>query len=143
MVLFPEGPETCLRAGADVLRALDAMNQERVARGELALVLSLGAHHGKVTVGTLGFAERMETTVVSDVVNVASRLEQLTRYYRCSLVISEQVFEALSPSLREDCRCLGTIPIKGREGRIRIYDVFCADPAREIRRATRACGAWR
>lgn len=71
-----------------------AFNRERRARGESPILLSMGAHIGLVTVGDVGAEGRMELAVLGDAVNVASRLETLTRNIGASAAVSESLMMA-------------------------------------------------
>ena len=71
-----------------------AFNLDRSARGESPILLSMGAHIGRVTVGDVGGEGRMELAVLGDAVNVASRLETLTRKIGAAAAVSEALVMA-------------------------------------------------
>jgi adenylate cyclase len=84
--------------------------------------VSIGIHSGPVTVGNLGGKERVEFTVVGDVVNVASRLEEVTREVGGSIVASQSCIQAAGQSewvtRFQDTR---EIKLRGREQRILVH----------------------
>jgi two-component system sensor histidine kinase ChiS len=61
------------------------------------LKMGIGIDTGIATIGILGTSKRMETTVIGDVVNTASRLEELTKTYQCEIIASESTISRLSP----------------------------------------------
>ena len=66
----------------------------------------------------------MESTVISDAVNLASRLEGLTKWYGATLIISEQTLDGLSDSSSYRHRPLGKVQVKGKKESVRIFEVF-------------------
>jgi adenylate cyclase len=72
----------------------EAWNERRVRRGEEPVRLSVGVHYGPVVIGDIGTDRRLELAVLGDSVNVASRLESLTRELGCHAVVSEALVEA-------------------------------------------------
>lgn len=85
-----------LAAAKRMLSELEALNKKRTARGEPALKLSIGIHYGTVVQGDIGGGRRLEFTVLGDTVNVASRLETMTRQLRTPLVVSQDMVDRLS-----------------------------------------------
>lgn len=83
-----------LACAEGVLARAAAFNAERAERGEDVVRLSVGVHFGPVLVGDVGGAGRMELSVVGDTVNVASRLEALTRPLGAGAAASDAVMEA-------------------------------------------------
>ena len=73
----------------DLRAEMERWDAERGDVGTGPMRVSIGVHHGTVVVGNVGAARRVEFTAIGDVVNVASRLEQMTRRFGCAVVVSE------------------------------------------------------
>lgn len=87
-------PRDALNAFACVKTVLDdfaALNARRIARGEEPVQIAVGAHYGSVVVGNIGTDRRLELGVIGDTVNVASRLEELTRHIGRAAAISDDL----------------------------------------------------
>jgi len=86
-----EGCCCALRAAGQMVEAVAALSD--ALAGELAtpLRIGVGIHVGSAVIGRMGYGETVYLTAVGDTVNVASRLEQLTKEYDCELVISDEV----------------------------------------------------
>ncbi|MEC8261345.1 MAG: adenylate/guanylate cyclase domain-containing protein [SAR324 cluster bacterium] len=117
-----------LNAGMGMLQVLGTMNQKRKRQGQIPISIGIGIHTGPVVFGTLGFEERMDSTVLGDAVNLASRLESLTKYYGASLLFSDQTYEALGDE-KENLliREIDTVMVKGRKRPVTIYELFNSD----------------
>lgn len=89
-----DDPVRALTCAAAMIEELRAWNVERSVKGDGTIAVGIGIHYGNVVVGSIGHAQRLEYTVLGDTVNVASRLERLTRELRCTLVVSEALVEA-------------------------------------------------
>lgn len=92
----PEPTETdainALRCARSMLRVLAAWNRDRAARGEPPIRAGIGLHYGPVVLGNIG-ANRLEFAVIGNTVNVASRLEALTRDLSVDLAVSERLHD--------------------------------------------------
>ncbi len=130
MALFPDAPAQA------VISALGVVQRTR----ELGASVGVGVHLGPVTLGLVGAAGRMESTVVSDAVNAAARIERLTRRFSADLLISAAVYEQLPPDMQADTRPLGDYVVPGKSHPVVVYEVFAGDPAelRAAKQATRA-----
>ena len=127
MALFPDTAASAVQA------ALGVVERSR----ELGTGVGVGVHVGPVTLGLVGAAGRMESTVVSDAVNIAARIERLTRRFGADLLISDKVRDQLPPSLQADTRPLGDYVVPGKRLPVHVHEVFAGDPP-DLRAAKRA-----
>lgn len=137
MALFDTRADRAVEAGVEMWRALDAFNRELAAGGASELSLGIGVNTGPLVLGTVGAHDRLKCGVVGDTVNVASRLEQLTKLYRARFLIGEHTYAALAHPERFSVRKVDYVAVKGRTSAVSIYEVLDAEtPAR--RRAKEA-----
>ena len=94
---------TCAQAMMDEMAV---WNAERKAAGLVPLPLSIGIHYGGVVLGDIGSARRLEFAVLGDVVNVASRLEALTRDLDVRVIVSDDLIQAVREDLGEQASAL-------------------------------------
>ncbi len=121
-------------AGAEMLDSLEIFNQGQRSLGEPEFRIGVGINYGIVTVGNIGTERKMDYTVIGDMVNVASRLEGLTKRYHQPLLITEMLREKIDGALA--CRIVDSVAVKGRHGGIRIYAAH-KDPSEKLERAIR------
>jgi adenylate cyclase len=119
---------TCaLRSGRQILKDLPAMRRTWEAAG-VDLDIGIGIDAGQIAMGLIGKLH-LEPTVIGDPVNVAQRLETLTKTMKCPLIFSENVRKYL----REDVEaaCLDEVTVRGRQMPLRVYGVGGPDGLRE------------
>lgn len=136
MALFPGGSDDGLRAAIGMLRNLERYNDGRQRASYYPLRIGVGLNSGITMLGTIGAQNRMETTVIGDTVNVASRLQSITRIYGAPLLISEHTLYGLADASRYSIRLIDRMRVKGKIHPQTVYEVFDADPA-ELRDAKR------
>ena len=120
--LQPDAPARALACAFELQQEIERWSRKRSGRGADPLRISIGIHCGPVTVGNLGGKERVEFTVVGDVVNVASRLEEVTREVDGSIIASEDCIQAAGRS-EWVTRFQGTreIKLRGRDQSILVH----------------------
>ena len=123
MALFDEdSSDSALLAAIAMQQALIQFNQESVTHGFMAIEIGIGIHRGTVIMGTVGFKSRIESTVIGDAVNLASRIEGLTKTYNCSILLTEAVVKNLSyPENFQLVLVDKAAKVKGKEFQIPIY----------------------
>ncbi len=128
MALFPGSADDAVRSGIDMLFQLTTYNQGRALAGFMPIRIGIGINTGLVMMGTVGGHNRMDSTVIGDAVNLASRLEGLTKNYGTPLVISANTLHALDDPSAYSIRFIDRLKIKGRYQAQSVYEVFDADP---------------
>jgi CheY-like chemotaxis protein len=78
--------------------------------------------------GILGGANRMESTVIADAVNVSARVESLTKTYNSTLLIAENTYNKLKNTSQYLMRVVDHVTVKGKTKPVTVYEVFDADP---------------
>ncbi len=125
MALFPEKTEDGLLAGIDMRKKLFEYNEKRKSKGYVPIDIGVGINSGRIMLGIIGEEERMDGTVISDSVNLASRLEGLTKQYGAGIVISENVVNGIENfENKYSYRFLDKVKVKGKTKPISIYEVM-------------------
>ncbi len=124
MALFPRAADDAVRAALAMRVAVAGLNRERAGRGLDAIRFGVGVHTGSMMLGTVGEAKRMDGTVISDAVNLAARLEGLTKCFGVVTIISQATLEALQDPDAFDVRRLGAVRVKGKNDHVDLYEVF-------------------
>jgi|GEM_PF-5617684 len=126
MAIFAS-PDNALRAVIELRKSLAEYNEKQKQANGPVIRIGVGLHHGLVTLGTVGTKTRMDTTIIGDTVNLASRLESATKTYAIDVIISGGVFQSLPYPDRFHIREIDTVRVKGKKIPIVIYDVFDCD----------------
>ncbi|MBV9073974.1 MAG: PilZ domain-containing protein, partial [Acidobacteria bacterium] len=108
-------------AALEMRRILSRYNRQRVARGLEPIQTGIGITKGEAITGNIGSEQRMDYTVIGDTVNVASRLEGLTKNYEYKILINEQVYEDVKDKI--NCVDLGFAQVRGKGESVHIYGV--------------------
>lgn len=123
MALF-EKADDAVNAGLAMLDTLAAYNADREAAGQIPIAIGIGLNSGSLMLGTIGEQHRMDGTVISDAVNLASRVETLTKTYGISILISQNTYDQLADPKAHDIRPIDVVVVKGKTEPITIYEVF-------------------
>ncbi|HSH03256.1 MAG TPA: AAA family ATPase [Anaerolineae bacterium] len=128
MALFPQTADDAVRAAIQMHTSLHQFNQQQQKHQAEPIRIGLGLHTGRLMLGTIGEAERMEGTVIADTVNTASRIEGLTKRYEISLLISGQILNQLTTPEQYHYRFIDKVQVKGKLEVVDIYEIFDGDP---------------
>lgn len=92
------------------------------------LRIGIGLNTGHLMLGTIGETDRMEGTVISDAVNVASRIEGLSKEYGAHLLISQSTMNRIKHPEEFKFRRIGCMQVKGKTDKVTVYEIFDCDP---------------
>jgi adenylate cyclase len=115
----PYEARDALLCAIEILDTIDQWRDQLIAVGKVATTVGIGIHFGPVIQGNVGIADRLEFTTLGDTVNVASRLESMTRQFDAGILLSQEALAAaersspLPADLKARCRDLGLQPIVG------------------------------
>jgi adenylate cyclase len=128
--VLPMSPEEAathaVRAALGMLERLDACQEAWRARGFPPIAIGIGLNTGEAVVGNIGSPEKMEFGVIGDAVNVASRIEGLTKEHG-ALLVSGRTRELVGDAF--SCTFVGEIPVKGRAQPVPLWRVERSGPA--------------
>jgi adenylate cyclase len=116
-----EDPKAAVNALAAAHGMLEAVERWNKARPQTTLRVGIGIHLGEAVTGTVGSPQRKEYTVIGDTVNLAARLEQLTKETGSQLLVSSSVHQATTGA--DGATDLGPLPIRGYDKGVRVWKV--------------------
>jgi len=128
-----------VRAALGMLHALQDVNTRLTARGLAPISIGIGINTGEAVLGNIGSEKKLAYTAIGDNVNLAARLEGLTKLYGCPVLITENT---CAPARAEfPCRLIDSVRVKGKTHAIRIYAPLAVAGAQELAAARSLCEA--
>ena len=118
----PDHARRACETALDMMAALGPLRREFAARGWGDLDMGIGVNSGTMIVGNLGSRDRLAYTAVGDAVNVASRLEGLSKEYGVHIVIGEATLQSAGDLF--EYRFLDLVAVKGRGEPVRVYELL-------------------
>jgi adenylate cyclase len=120
-VTDPGAPGKAIAAAREMAQALDTLNRELVAEGRPVLAFGIGINTARVVAGNMGSKTRLNYTVIGDGVNLASRLESLTKdpAYATPIIVSDATLRAMKNP--PPARGLGEVKVKGKTEAVKIF----------------------
>ncbi len=130
MALF-ENADDAVKSGIEIYRSivLDPHTAERLGVSDINI--GIGIHSGMAQIGIVGESERLSGTVISDTVNLSSRLESLTKQYRTAMLVSKDTVDRMTDPDSLDLRYLGIIQVAGVNEVKAVYEVLDCMPDEE------------
>ncbi len=126
LAVFPGGAVDALGAARDTMASLADFNAARERDGQQPIRIGIGLHLGKLRLGIVGEEQRRQGDIFADTVNVASRIEGMTKVYGSSVILSQAFLAALpdSDSILTCRRALGNVYVKGRNEAVSLHEAF-------------------
>ena len=128
MALFPLSAEDALKAAIEMQKQVRAYNHKQLRKNLDPISIGIGIHTGNLMLGTIGSEDRMEGTVISDAVNLASRMEGLTKQYGAAILISQDTLMKIHDPGNYNFRVLDRVRVKGKKDTVSVIEVIDGQP---------------
>jgi class 3 adenylate cyclase len=131
MALF-RTPENAVDAAIDMLDELYLYNKKRAEKNYEKISIGIGIHTGRLILGIVGSELRIQGTVISDAVNLASRIEGLTKMYGATLLMSEESFNTIQKRDKYFTRIIDRVKVKGKDKPVDVIEILNGNSERII-----------
>lgn len=128
MALFFSSTDSSVKAAIDILKVLETYNKKREAQNAKRVDLGISINNGKVILGTIGYHDRMDCTVISSAVNTAAKLEKMNKVLGTRILITGSVFDKLEHKEAFNYRRLGKMQITGKSQLVETFEIIDSDP---------------
>ena len=122
-----EDAKACARAALAMRRELEQLNRQWAEEGTAPFHIGIGINHGDVLGGNIGSQEKADPTVIGDAVNLASRLEALTRVYDTDILVGTRAAELIRSEFH--LRSVALVQVKGKSQPVEIFALIAAKNA--------------
>ena len=126
----PNHAELALQCALNMSERLDELREQWKARGQESLDIGIGINSGEVLIGNIGAqGKKMDYTAIGDHVNLAARVEKLTRQFGTRILITENTYAYIDPLMHKglfgQCKLteLGVVSVKGKEKETKIFSL--------------------
>lgn len=136
MALFEEngGADQAVESAVEMQGKMIEYNGHRAKVNYKPISMGIGIHTGTLMLGVVGVPDRMEGTVISDAVNLSSRLQSIAKAFNIPLVISERTFMQLDDPGRYKYRFIGKVRVKGKDAPVSVFEIFDGLPEEQFER---------
>ena len=121
-VQYGDDPSQAVKTSLEMIHELEGFNKNQVRLGIRPFKIGIGLNTGNVVVGNIGSNQKLEYTCIGDTVNLASRLEGLTKMYGIPIIISEFTLKQAGTNVH--ARELDAVRVKGKVQPVRIYEPY-------------------
>lgn len=125
LAIFPQSPLKAIQAAIDMKESVEGLKLRHLQNYQIQT--GFGINKGKLILGTIGYQKQMQGTVISNVVNIASRLEGLTKDLGVSILVSEQTLKGIILPKGISARSLGSQNIRGLKETVRVVEIVSAE----------------
>jgi adenylate cyclase len=132
MALFPRSASDALQAGIEMRENIRKLNEERSLKMQPPIQIGIGMHTGPLIMGITGDKDRLDATTISDTVNTASRIENLTKYYKAGILLSDATLKLIDNPGDFHLRYLGKVQVKGKLSSVGIHECFSGSTEKEV-----------
>ena len=115
-----------VRAAMRMVKALSRLETSGIYLPEGGFGTGIGLNCGECVVGNIGFQDKLDYTVIGDTVNLAARVEGVTKYYKQSIIVSENIYNAAKDSVNDGFifRKADSVRVVGKEQPVGLYTVY-------------------
>ncbi|MBI4976545.1 MAG: hypothetical protein HZC28_03640 [Spirochaetes bacterium] len=124
MALFPRSSNDAITAAITMQQEINWFNKLRAGKNLPPIAVGMGIHFGQLMLGVVGEHKRMDTTVLSDAVNLASRIEKLNKKYSSRILVSYPAIMQLKSSTAFTYRFVDYVRVIGKEHPVRIFEIL-------------------
>ncbi|GHS86967.1 hypothetical protein FACS189487_02190 [Campylobacterota bacterium] len=119
---LPNAGESAVKSAISIISTLDKIDTNAINLKNTRLSVGIGINFGECVVGNIGFADKQEYTVIGDNVNIASRLEGLTKAYRHPIIVSETIYAVAKNSFI--FRKIDSVRVVGKQKSVGVYALY-------------------
>jgi signal transduction histidine kinase/class 3 adenylate cyclase len=127
MAIFANNPEDALKASIAMQKNITQRNKQ-ISVKEYEMNVGIGFHTGNLMMGIIGDKYHSKPVTIADTVNIASRIESLTKYFGTNILLSGSSINGMSEADQFDFRFIGKVQMKGKSRPIEIYECINGDP---------------
>jgi len=142
MALFPTSVDDAIEGALAMQAKVSDWNARRAKHNYPPIAIGIGVHRGRVMLGTIGEHQRMDGTVIADAVNLASRIESLTKNYGAGLLISDISFNEVPDKSKYLSRLVDRVAVKGKNEPVGLIEIFNSDDEALKKMKERQCPAF-
>ncbi|HEY6978785.1 MAG TPA: adenylate/guanylate cyclase domain-containing protein [Chitinophagaceae bacterium] len=132
MAIFPGSADDAMHAAAEMQMALNEFNLERKSKNQTPIQIGIGMHTGPLIMGITGDALRLDATTISDTVNTTARIENLTKHFKCGIILTNETLQQLSHPENFKLRHLGMVRVKGKKNLLSIHECFSGNMQQQL-----------